>query len=1153
MKWTKKQKDAIGIRGKNILVSAAAGSGKTAVLVERIKQLIIEEKVPVDRLLVVTFTKAAASEMKEKIVKALHGEIGKKGRDISYLKEQAEKIYRSNISTFHSFAMDIIRNYFHVIGADPDLNVCDATESQLMKKDAMDETFQYFFEEDDEAFHDFLLAYEDGKNREELKINILGIYDKIQSMPDTMDWLEKKTELLKGSREEFLKGDTYAFIVEDARGKLQQARSYYENARSILSDAGLERLAEKVEEDMGNLDKIMESSPEAPFFRKNIPGFKNTIIRANKTEKDDYEKVKERVSAIRTAAKKEIDRIGTSYFIDTLNEQVELTQKTHPYAETLLTILYKFREIYQQKKKEKNLIDYNDIEHYAIQILKDEEVSGEYREKFQYIFIDEYQDSNYLQEAIIAGVKRRNNLFMVGDIKQSIYGFRLAEPAIFRDTYRKYSREDDWNCKVDLNENFRSKTEIIDGINHIFSRIMDDYDEDAALYEGDPVPEDIHYLPELHIVDSSKPEEEDIDEALQDMQNAELEALAASKVIKESLGKPIFDHKKNIERSLEKRDMVILMRGAKNTADIFYKILSANGIPAYLDENSGYFDTLEITTFLDLLRVIDNKQQDIPLLSTLRSPIFDFSIKELIAIRLGDKTASYYQAFVKYGEEGEDKELRKKIVGCLDKISRWKKEASYTPIHQFVWKLLTETEYYAFAGALPGGVQRQANLRAFVDKALAFGNRGNNTIYGLLRYIEIIGERQIETGQVSLLSENDDLVRIMTIHKSKGLEFPMVIISGLGKRFVSDSPHRTGSLHKDLGFAMTYVNPEEHWYKRTLPEVAIMEKNSREAMDEEIRILYVAATRAKDKLVLMGTVKNQEKYREKMDLGMTGKSTYLDILAPCLPGSNLEVSYHTRNSLGRYLVDEQWEKAQVLQELEQYEKDRTSDRGEEVNRILSYEYEHEDELKVRSKFSVSELSSRERDKVRKRESPAKKLTLEQPLFVTGKTRFTPAEKGTIMHTVMEHLDFKEGYARFKSSEKDCLSYIVCFVDELVEREILTEEEAKEVSSRKIADFFKSKIGKRSAEAKEIYKERTFNILTDYHGTEVMVQGIIDCYFREGEDIILLDYKTDYSSEGIEELYREQMELYKEAIEKAEGQRPKEAYLYLFSEGRAVRM
>lgn len=1143
MKWTQKQEEAIKNRGRNILVSAAAGSGKTAVLVERIKMLVIEERVPVDRILVVTFTKAAASEMKDKIAKALQAEIRRNPHDLPFLKEQSDKVYRSSISTFHSFAMDIIRNYFHIIDADPDLKVCDETEASLMKSDSMDETFRSFFEEDDEDFRDFLRAYGTVKNEDGLKGNLLEIYEKIQSMPETFDWLESNMEILKADVEEWKKSAIYGFILSDVGRKLKEAGTYLENARSLLALSGLDRLAGKVADDIEALEEIRGSQKDFDQLRKILSTYKHTDVRANKEEKEDYEEIKDRVLELRKGARALVSQVRNKYLIDPLEDQVELMNQTYPHGRMLLGILTRFKEIYGSHKAEKNLLDFNDIEHHAIKILKNNEVAKEVREKYRYIFIDEYQDSNYLQEAIISCIKGENNLFMVGDIKQSIYRFRLAEPAIFRDTYRQYSKEQELSRKIDLNENFRSKKEIINGINSIFRHVMEDYDDEAALYEGNPQKQDIHYPVELHIVDSTKELDGEVDEELLEMQNAELEALAAVKVIKESLGKPIFDHKRGEVRPLEKKDMVILMRGVKNTADIFYKVLSANDVPAYLDENSGYFDTLEIITFLDLLKVIDNRQQDIPLLSVLRSPIFEFSVEDLIHIRLKDKENSYFQAFEGYSRKGEDPHLKNKIKDVLNLLDAWKIKASYTPIHEFVWELMTETGYYAFVGAMPGGVQRQANLRAFVDKALAFGSKGNNTIFGLLRYIQMIGERKIEMGQVRLLSENDDLVRIMTIHKSKGLEYPMVIVSGLGKRFVRDVPKKTGSIHKDLGFAMTYVDSSRHWYKKTLGEHAIYEQNNREAMEEEIRILYVAATRAKDKLVLMGTVKDSEKFRKKMDLGMGGRSSYLDVMAPHLRGSDLHLIFHDRETLGAYLMDRDVEKIQVPDELSEYENRSDRKLKEEVHRILSYRYQNQEALTVRSKFSVSELNGKVK----------KNLTLEQPIFAGGKTRLTGAERGTIMHTVMEHLDFKETYAHLDSSEEQCRRHVEDFIARLVRREILTEEEASHVSVEKVVNFFKSPIGRRSALAKNLQKEKSFNILTDYGGTEVMVQGIIDCYFEEEGDLILLDYKTNFSSEGIEELYRQQMDLYAEALEKAEGRRPKETYLYLFSQDRQVRM
>ncbi|MEG0156571.1 MAG: UvrD-helicase domain-containing protein, partial [Anaerovoracaceae bacterium] len=857
----------------------------------------------------------------------------------------------------------------------------------------------------------------------------------------------------------------------------------------------------------------------------------------------DYEEVKSAVSDLRKKGKDVLAKVKERYFAEPLEEQIALIRKTYPSAKFLKELLLGFHQAYGEKKREKNLVDFNDIEHFAIEILKNKEAAAEYREKFQYIFIDEYQDSNYLQEEIINQIKRENNLFMVGDIKQSIYRFRLAEPGIFKEKYERYKKSGKQSVKFDLNENFRSKKSIIDGVNDIFSGLMEDYTPEVALHLGRNDPRDIHYPVELHLVNGATELDEEIDETLLEMKKNELEALAACKLIEDAVGELFYDHKAEVERRLTKRDIVILMRGVKNTADIFYDVLKANNIQAYIDDNSGYFDTIEILTFLDLLRVINNKNQDIPLLSVLRSAIFGFTIDELIQIRLEHREGSYYEALTHYVQCGTKAALAEKISSVFTQISAWSREAIYTPLEDFVWMLMSQTGYYSYVGALPGGDQRQANLRTFVDKTLSFREGGSNSIFSLLRYIEAIGKKKIDIGQINLMSEKDDVVRIMTIHKSKGLEFPMVIVSGLGKRFNRDNRSKVGSMHKDIGFALSYVNHKDRWYKTTLLEQIIAAKKAAESLEEEIRVLYVAITRAKDKLVLMAGVNDLADRLEKYDQGVTGKSCFLDLIYPQLEKSQIEVFTHDRNSLGQYIQGSTGKEMVMASLLEDYAKNRNEQLKEQVHHLLSYRYPMEHELGVKSKFSVSELNY-----VTNQESRLK-VALNEPEFTKEKRDFTGVEKGTLMHKVMEHLDFSAVYQHLLKSREEGFSYVSRFILSLVSQELLLPKEAEAIDRNKIMAFFDSPIGIRAAKAEKLYKEKAFNILHDHQGTEIIVQGIIDCYFEEKGELVLLDYKTNYATEEVRETYRAQIDLYKEALEKTEGKPVKEAYLYLFSKGR----
>jgi ATP-dependent helicase/nuclease subunit A len=907
MKWTKEQQEAIELREKNILVSAAAGSGKTAVLVERIKQLIIKDEIPLNRMLIVTFSNAAASEMKEKIVTAITKEIETQENEnsstrlpgkVSFLKDQLNQIHKANISTFHAFSMEVIRRYFYLIDIEPNFKICDEAQKAILQAEAMEELFETLFEARDEIFLNILNKYATTKSDDAVKGMILETHNFIQSIPDSFGWLQAQVKAQGDSIEEFYKGPVFQEIKEEIKRSLCLVYNIFSKVKEMLELQGISSLVLKCEKDldaieeMMNAFKAMELALESEENTRSsegqsesfealsclISGFRAETFRVPKEEKEDYEEIKEAVKAYRDRGKDILNKLKNTYLVKPMDEFVQELQDTYEDARGLEKLVREFDKIYKEKKQKKGLIDFNDIEHYALDILAHEEAAKEYREKFDAIFIDEYQDSNIVQETLINKIKRDNNVFMVGDVKQSIYKFRLAEPEIFISKYEAF-KENKSSCdqKIDLNRNFRSKGQIITAINDIFSQIMKkdisglEYDDAAALYKGDSYEGDLDYPVELHLVDDMQLEDEDIDEEIMEMKKAEVEAYAAAQLIKEAKGSLIYDSKKQISRSLTNKDVVILLRGAKGTADIYYEALMREGIPAFVDNSDGYFDTLEIEVFLNLLRVIDNKKQDIPLLSILRSAIFGFKVEELIEIRLENRKGAFHKAFEAYAEAGESEEgssdckgglynenrsLRNKCRCALEQLATWKRESTFIPLEDFLWKLIYDTGYYEYIGAIPGGVQRQANLRALVDKAVQFQKSQMKGLFQFINYIEAIKKRKVPMGQVKLLGENDDVVRIMTIHKSKGLEFPMVLVGGLGKRFNKDRATYRVSLHKDIGLGMRYVDREHFSYKKTITQMVIEGRKDREGLAEELRILYVAFTRAKDKLMLLGTVTN---------------------------------------------------------------------------------------------------------------------------------------------------------------------------------------------------------------------------------------------------------------------------------------------------------
>jgi len=872
-----------------------------------------------------------------------------------------------------------------------------------------------------------------------------------------------------------------------------------------------------------------------------------------KEEKENFELIKDKVDKIREKGKAFVKKIKDLYTIRSLDDYVNELQMTWQDSKTMEFLILEYHKLFMAKKQEKNLLDFNDIEHFALEILKNKEVAEEYRNKFKHIFVDEYQDSNLLQDTLIASIKRENNLFMVGDVKQSIYKFRLAEPEIFMDKYEKYKGcTNSRDAKIDLNQNFRSKRDIIHGVNHIFSGIMEKYDEDAALYQGVSYNGALDYPVELHIVDEMIPEGMEITDEILELKMAELEAHNAASIIREQIGQEIFDVKQNRVRPITNRDIVVLLRATKNYADKFHRIFTQENIPAHVDDSEGYFDTIEIEIVLNLLRVIDNKRQDVPFISLLHSPIFDFSIEDLAKIRGENKRGTFFDAFLAYRGQGKDQGLARKAGATILKIEEWQELSRFMPLDDLIWKLLKETGYYNYAGALPGGGQRQANLRLLVDKSIAFQRGSLKGLYGFVGYIDAIKARSIRTGQISLVGENDDVVRIMTIHKSKGLEFPVVLVAGLGKQFNQTKDTAYLDIHKDLGISISCMENTGRSFKKTILQNAIKEKNRGLDVEEEIRILYVAFTRAMDKLILLGTVKNLPAAIEKYDLiekGDTkGAKCFLDMIAPAASGSDIRIQYHNREEILPLNSENNINRQRVMDLLK-----GTGDSFESppvaelIRKKLDYTYEFAGAIDQKAKLSVTEINrgSSSGDHYRN--------PLGIPSFELGKREFSAAEKGTIVHDFMMQLDFKKSAEKLEISQNALIDYVKDRLEQLIQAKCFTEEETKAVNPEKIARFFQSPIGVRASRAEELYKEAPFSILKKIGEEEVIVQGIIDCYFREKEEYILIDYKTNHIIDSgdpselnkIKDLYKEQIHLYEEAIALSRGMGVKESYLYLF--------
>lgn len=1217
MNWTAEQARAIELREKNILVAAAAGSGKTAVLVERIKKLILEGECSIDRMLIVTFTNAAAAEMKEKIERAIEKEAEENPGQVRLLKQQLERLPLANISTFHAFALEVIRRFFYLINVDPNFKICDNVQQELLKEQALDELLKEYFDAESPEFFAFLNKYSGDRNENRFRQTVRKTFEVIQSLPEPFPWLSAAAGNLDSDFETFASGKIPQFIMEDASLRFEEALGsilrFAEEAERLAHEGAAEitaayvNIASELREAARSGDfealRALLSSVKMPSLLKKY--FKPDELHTQA----ELEEFKEKLEAARVPLKDAVTSLKKDFFYDSLASLHAEIRETFPDAAFFLKVMEDYRDIFAGLKKERGVVDFSDIEHFAFEILKDEEAASYYREKFAYIFIDEYQDSNLLQEALIARIKRENNLFMVGDVKQSIYKFRLAEPEIFQARYRDFADEQNRaeaegvqavSEKIDLNKNFRSKESVIRFINRVFDAAMPGYDENAALHLGDPFGHNCNFEPKLFLAETPWDEDSELDDELKTMIKAEKEALAAARIIKDSLGKTIFDSKRGIERPLEKGDIVILLRGIKNYGDIFYKTLSDNNLPAYVDDNDGYFDTMEINMFLSLLEIIDNEKQDIPLITVMRSEIWHFSVNELAGIRAAcTERCSYHDAVLRYAEDGPDTVLRQKCRDALSDLAAWRQEARLIPLEELVWKLMLDTGFYIAMGAMPSGSRRQANLRALCDKALAYRKAQGGSLYSFVQYIDAVKQHKVAMGQVKMAAEGDDTIRIMTIHKSKGLEFPMVLLAGFCRRLNYTRPGSEIAVHKDIGIGFPLVNYEESWMKTTLIQNIIRVKLHREEVEEEKRILYVAMTRAKDILYILGMVDDFNEAVSALVKAAPGDSSYFSMCGRRIYEDPEARGYISNEALRALSEGTRRSAAQAIALLEIGTESPIGDvrLSKDVERRMTFEYPFAADLKIKSKYAVSEIAA----------GDEADISLSEPKSFKAHDKFTLAQIGTITHKVLEKIDFNSAFAgtdtRAKPAAEDMQEYVAMLIESMVRDEFLSKEEAETVNPKMIGRFIVSPLGlrmaaaakaaaaraaapqsirsqsaevppaasKSTAAAKEksgssdflgLQRERPFNLVLEQAGAQSIVQGIIDCFFEEEGELVLVDYKTTgVGSEGkfaarresIRARYAMQIDLYRRALEAATGKHVKEAYLYLTNLGETIEM
>ena len=1162
--WTTEQQQVIDLRNRNILVSAAAGSGKTAVLVERIVKIITDKNHPVDidHLLIVTFTNAAAAEMRERIGNAIEKALDEQPGN-EHLLRQLTLIHNAQITTIDSFCLYVVRNHFHEIDLEPNFRIGDEGELKLLREDVLGRVLEQNYEEPSEAFSDFVEGYASGRTDAALNEMILQLYEFSRSYPWPEKWLDSFVGAYRiETREELDRAEWLAPLTENICFVLKDCEQLLKQALAITQqDDGPDMYEKAVQSDLEKYEGLsrLTSFCELSGALSDIKYDRLASSRGFEGNPDKLELVK----SLREQAKDVVKKLCKQYFFCSPEMMIEQLERTEPMLEEVVRLTKQFADEFAAAKRRKNLVDFHDVEHFALQILVDEETekakktAEEFRDTFEEIMIDEYQDSNEVQETLLRSISREergeNNIFMVGDVKQSIYRFRLARPELFMKKYDSYSLEESTTQRIDLHKNFRSREEVLTCTNDIFYKIMArslgnvEYDAEAALYPGASYPVSADFIPEILLADSN-------DELLEDTELTDKKTLEA-KIVAEEIKhlmktQQVTDKAAGTLRAAHYSDIVILLRSLSGWADSLVEVLNGNGIPAHTVSSTGYFSTVEVQTVLSMLRLLDNPRQDIPMAAVLRSPMAGLTDEELAVLRLEDGSVPFHEAVLELAEglyeedgqkeisdseadsEADQKQGRnadgkkeddiettahRKLLKFYKKYRQLRQLVPDTPIHELIEIILRETGYGHYVAAMPAGSRRTANLNMLLEKAAAYEKTSYKGLFHFVRYIDELQKYDVDFGEADMVGENEDVVRIMSIHKSKGLEFPIVIVSGMGKNFNKQDTRSKMVLHPELGIGLDYMDGKKRIKSPTIAKKAIAKQIDLENLGEELRVLYVALTRAKEKLILTGTLKDApeklEFFRQQANLSKAadrplsyltreGASGYLDWILPAVLsyGDKYPVRIVEAAELVLDEVENQLEQNEDLTErIEEIEAADTQLVGH-LKQRFSQRYPYQTDILRKNKYSVSELkhrAMRERFEAEQEETvPAfleEPVTPTIPLFIqrqgsveqeaqnkaqdAGQEAESKAEqkiesntanrgalRGTAVHRVMECYDFaseKSVHEQMEAMEKE---------------EKITADMRALVKEQTVADFVSSETGKRMALAQRggaLYREKPF--------------------------------------------------------------------------------
>lgn len=1182
-KWTDEQISAIYTSNTpdekrcNLLISAAAGSGKTAVLVERIIKKILPDDgsdgTDINRLLVVTFTNAAAQEMKERVNKALTKELKNarlSGNEDRYnrIKKQILYLTTSDITTIDAFCMKITRENFSILDVDPGFSIADEGQCEILMDETIEELFSSFYSEKDDDFFRLMDLYGSASGHKQLSNLIKDMYKYTRSIPFPIKWLEDMTENLKYDKIPFNKSPIYVKYQEITKGRLESILGSTKSALRII--CGTENidafLSENPPEKGIEVFDTWDGAYKAFYYdyymikqliscddlSKVIHGCTFSTLSFGKNAPEEF---KSRLRYIRDNVKTTIKDIASEYTTSLEDAEKTSKEKIYPVAYSLFKVISKFDLMYFEKKKNRSLLEFSDIEHLTLKLFTEhEDIAESVKNRYDEILMDEYQDTSSLQEEIFCKIKKDDNLFMVGDMKQSIYRFRSSDPSIFRSKITSFSYDiDAIDRKIILSNNFRSRGEVLWSINDVFEAVMTeeagelDYDDSQKLHQ---IKESYEDMQQNHTSECIEIAVETSDDEDENPEKAEMEA----RFIASEINRLKNDHFKILDgteyRDVENKDFAILLSKYKNVAEIYASVLNDAGIECYA-ESTGYFDQSEVRLMMSLLETITNPYSDIPLIGVLRSPIASFTDDEVVTIRKTRKGKFFtaLKEIISLNQSGKleddfSMKTAEKAETFYQNLKRWRRYSRYMSADKLIWTLYEETDFYAFCGAMYDGEAIQANLRLLFLRAKQYEDSGFRGIFNFIKYLQNLKQRDTDLTSAKLVANNHNTVQIMSIHKSKGLEMPIVFVAGGGSSFNTKSQQSKVRMHKDYGLGYDVISYEHRYKLPTFEKKMIKKIAEAEQISEEIRKLYVAMTRAREKLYFISSHnydeikgsaseygKRLQRWEDSIDGSSVSMTPYDVLSSKCFADWVCPVAMCSENWNYRCIYSSRLQVENVNEEVSEYTPSNI-----DVDSILSYTYPHQESTLLPSKVTVSRLKQ-----------DGETALVQTPQFLHDKTE-SGAFYGTAMHSLMQNITLSADMS---------IDYIIAQIKQMEEEGILTEKEAKKLSPEKVHEFFASPLGKRMLSAKNVYREQNFEVslpanviypdITNIENESIILQGVIDCYFEEDDGLVLIDYKTDRFKDHseIKEKYDIQLKLYTLALQKITKKNVKNSFFYLF--------